>query len=293
MRAWLASEKPLMDEIRTIGLMPEQSIEGIDIHRWAFIPARTYKSCADALLMEARLAAEEGDAARAMESVRAANGIASHLGNVETPSLLAVTVQILVQLQTQKYAFSEIMPALPAGQLDPAAWEKALNPTVSPPGEFARIMKGEWNVTAREYLLPMLADMDDPKYPPDPEALLDFFSGGFLDIVREHEGRPQSDLPSIQVSSVFPDNSHLSRQSRQLTEMLFVGARAWRKGWDRAQSVTAMTQAAFAIMKGQPAPNDPIYGQPYLWDPATRTLSPPNTEVFKELDLKPITVPKP
>jgi hypothetical protein len=292
-RRWLAGEKLLMDEIRAIGLMTEQSTAGIEIDRWAFISARLAKSCTDALLMEARLAAEEGDVARALESVQAANGLANHIGNVESPSLLAVTVQILVQMQTQKYALTEIIPALPAGKLDPAAWENVLNPVASPPGEFARIMKGEWNAVVREYLLPMVCDTEDPKYPPDPEALLDFYSGGFLDVVQDHEGRPLSDLPSIQVSSVFPDNSHLSRQSRQLTEMLFIGARAWRKGWDRTQSAAAMTQAAFAIMKGQPLPNDPIYGQPYRWNPATRELSPPDSPAFKELELKPITVPKP
>ena len=291
-KAWLAREKPLMDEIRTIGLMPEQSIEGIDIDRWSFFSARFAKNCAEALLMEARLAADEGNPAAALDSIQAANGIAAHLANVEAPTMLAATVQILIQLQTQKYAFSEIMPALPAGQLDPAAWENALNPTVSPPGEFARIMKGEWNVTARNYLLPMLADTEDPKYPPDPEALLDHYAGFFLNVVQNHEGHPVKDLPDITVGD-FPDGSYLSRQSRQITMDLGIGSRAWRKGWERAQSVSAMNQAAFAILKGQPIPNDPIYGQPYVWDSATRVLSAPQSEAFKDLDIKPITVPKP
>ena len=290
-KAWLAREKPLMDEIRAIGLMPEQSIADIDVHRWAFFSARLAKNCAEALQMEARLAAGEGNAAAALESIQAANGIAAHLANVETPTLLAVTVQVLIQLQTQKYAFSEIMPALPAGQLDPAAWEKALNPNVSPPGEFARIMKGEWNVTAREYLLPMLVDTEDPKYPPDPEALLDHYAGFFLNVVQDHEGRPLEELPDIPVVD-FPDGDHLSRQSRQVTIDLGLGSRAWRKGWERAQSVSAMNQAAFAILKGQPVPNDPIYGQPYVWDPANRKLSPPHGEAFKDMEIKPITMPK-
>ncbi|MEY4569546.1 MAG: hypothetical protein RLZZ398_985 [Verrucomicrobiota bacterium] len=33
-----------------------------------------------------------------------------------------------------------------------------------------------------------------------------------------------------------------------------------------------MNQAAFAIMKNQPIPKDPIYGQDYRWDPATRPI---------------------
>ena len=136
-KAWLGQLKPLVDEIRAIGLMPEQSIEGIDVHRWAFINARLVKVGSEALLIEARLAAENGEVAAALEAIQASNGLAAHMANVETPSLLAITVQILVNMQTQRYAFAEIMPALPPGGLDPVAWEKALNPTVPRPDEFA------------------------------------------------------------------------------------------------------------------------------------------------------------
>jgi hypothetical protein len=291
-KAWLAQQKPMMDEIRAIGLMPEQSIEGIDIHRFAFTGARLAKECSEALLMEARLGAENDDAAAALESIQASNGLAAHFANVETPSLLAITVQILLQMQTQKYVLEEVMPALSPGQLDPAAWENVLNPTVPGPGEYARIMKGEWSVISREYLLPMLVDTEELNGPPDPDAFLDVYAGYFINVVREHEGRSVTDWPNIPESEI-PDISHLSRRSQKLIETFFIGQRQWQNGTQRAQSTFAMTQAAFAIMKGQPAPNDPIYGQPYLWDPVTRTLSPPNTEVFKELDLKPITVPKP
>ena len=250
------------------------------------------KTCSEALLLDARLAAEEGDAAAALESVQASNGLAAHFANVETPSLLAITVQIILQMQTQKYVLEEIMPALPPGQLDPAAWEKALNPTVPGPDEYARIMKGEWSVISREYLLPMLVDTDELNGPPDPDAFLDVYAGYFIDVVRQHEGRSVPDWPNIPESDI-PDISHLSRRSQKLLENFFIGQRQWQNGMQRSVSAAAMTQAAFAIMKGQPVPNDPIYGQPYIWDSASRKLSPPNTEVFQKLDLKPITVPKP
>ncbi len=291
-KAWLAREKSLMDEIRAIGLMPEQSIEGIDIHRFAFASARLAKTCSEALLLDARLAAEEGNVAAALESVQAANGIAAHFANVETPSLLAITVQILLKMQTQKYALTEVMPALPAGQLDPAVWEQVLNPKVPEPAEYARVMRGEWSVITREYLLPVLLDPGELKTPPDPDALLDVYSGYFINIVQDHEGRAIPDWPHIPASEI-PDISHLSRRSQKVLENFFIGERGWRKGMERSLSASAMTQAAFAIMKGQPLPNDPIYGQPYGWDPATRILSAPTSEDFKKLDLKPITVPKP
>ncbi len=46
-------------------------------------------------------------------------------------------------------------------------------------------------------------------------------------------------------------------------------------------------------MNHRPIPQDPIYGQNYLWDPVSRTLSAPVGDAFSKLDLKPITVPKP
>lgn len=52
-----------------------------------------------------------------------------------------------------------------------------------------------------------------------------------------------------------------------------------------------MTQAAFAIMKGEPLPLDPLSGQPYQWDEATRVLAVPNKSEFKER-ATPIIVPQ-
>lgn len=292
-KAWLAGEKELLDEVRTIGLLTDQSINGIEVDRYAFLPARLAKSCSEMLLMDARLAAEEGNVEGALASAQAASGLAGHFGNVETPSLLSVTVQILIQLQVQNYTMAHIMPTLPAGRLDPVAWEQAVNPQVHPPAEFARVMRGEWNVTAREYLLPMLSDTADPKYPADPEALIDYHAGGFLEVIGDHDSPSPADWNAINHSGIVADNSHLSRDSRELTEMLFVGTQAWSKGMIRAQNQSAMTQAAFAIMQGQPVPNDPIHGLLYRWDPSTRTLSPPDDPAFAEMNLQPLIVPSP
>jgi hypothetical protein len=289
-REELLKEKPLMDEIRRIGLMPERSIKGIDILRWGHTSARFYKGCADVLLAEARLAAEEGNSAAALESIRAANGIAAHLGEIETPSLLATTVQVLIHLGVQKQAFATIIPSLPSGSVDVAAWKAAVVSPIAGPDEFARILKGEWSVTTRQFLAPMLMDTEDPHYPRDPGDLLDAHAGFFLQASRDHEGRPISDLHRLPVIQQI-ESSHLSYESRRMVAELSIGAGAWRKGWERKQSVTSMAHAAFAIMGGEPVPRDPVFGLPYVWDPATRTLSPPDSPEFKEMEIKPIVVP--
>lgn len=75
--------------------------------------------------------------------------------------------------------------------------------------------------------------------------------------------------------------------------MLFLRERAWSKVLLRAQSATALNQAAFAVMKRDPLPLAPIPGLPCHCPPATRTLSTPNSPAFEEMALKPVTVPRP
>jgi hypothetical protein len=288
-RSWLAKEKALLDEVRSIGLMPEHSISGIDIGRWRMMYARPVIRSAEALLWEARLAVEDGNLSGALESVRAARGLARQL---ETTSLIAATVQILAEMQVQGYTLSEILPAVPAEQFDPTAWEAAMDAQVSPPSAFGRLMTGEWNVASQVFVMPMLADTNDPKYPSDPEALVDHLANSQLAIIQEYDSDSPSDW-ATEAAPVVLNNSHLTRDSRELTESLFVESRAWSRGFLRAQHMNAMTQAAFAIMKGEPIPNDPIHGLPYQWDPATRLLSPPDSPLFTEMHVGPITVPEP
>lgn len=288
--AWLAKEKPRVDEIRAIAQMPEASVNGIPVERWAFIDARLARSCAQALIIEARAAADRGDVATALQTVRAVKGFSDHFTEIETPTLLGATVQILLQRDLESRVLSEIIPALPADRINPAEWESALNPTVNAPIEFARLMKGEWSASSRQFLLPMLLDAEDPKCPPDSGELLDAYSMWFVEIARTHNPAPLTDLPTLSLP-IAPNTRHLSRGSRQIVEVLAVGASAWRKGWQRTQSASALTQAAFAIMKGQPIPKDPIYGKDYSWDPATRQLSMPAGPEFDAMEIKPIIVP--
>ena len=244
------------------------------------------------LLLDAHLAGEQGDIARALESVHAANGIARHLGDGETPSAPVTLVKMIIRERIRTYTVNEIMPAVPQGQIDPAAWEHAVNPIVPTPDEFARIMKAEWHVAPREWLLPAIADVEDPKYPPDPEGLLDFSAGIILDAVTAYEGRLLADIPTISIIE-FPDDRHLSHKSRERSKALSEGMPSWRNRWERSVAATAMTQAAFDIMNGKPVPPDPIHGLAYRWDPARRELSAPDDPAFKEFRLKPLIVPNP
>lgn len=290
--AFLDDEKATIAKIRAIGLMPERSSHGIDVGRYVFTSARLAKNFAEALMLDARLAADRGDAATALESIRAAKGLGDHLHLIETPTLLAATIQIIVQTSLEEFVLTEIIPALSGGKVDPGAWENVLRPGASPPAEFARLMKGEWSVTVRYFLIPHLLNGEIAL---DPEAsgdFLDAHAATFAEIVRSHEYAELSDLPKLDMPPE-PDLTHLPDIAQELLEIFQIGIGAWRKGWDRAQSASARTQAAFAILKGLPVPKDRIYSLDYRWDPATRELAMPAGAQFDEMGIEPIIVPIP
>jgi hypothetical protein len=141
-REWLAANAALMAEVRAIAALEESSTIGIPVDRYHFIQARMGKEIADALMVEARLAAESGDVSAAMESVRAIQGMNRHFTEVESPTLLAGTVSILTRLNLEKRFFSDILPSLPEGSRDIDAWEALVNPQMHSPAEYARLMKG-------------------------------------------------------------------------------------------------------------------------------------------------------
>lgn len=290
-RAWLAKEKPFLDELRSIGMLPDRSVAGIDVHRYGFINMRLAKECGEMLMLEACLAAEEGNTTAALEAVQAAKGLADHMGKIETPSLIAVTLQLLLEFQVRSYTVAYVIPSLPEGQFDPAAWEQAIHTDPGPPADFVRIIKGEWNVSAQEFLLPILSDLEDPKYPKDPEAAIDYNASNAIELMKAYEGKASlRDWDSVTPPPLM-DMSHLTQSSRDVAEMMGVGWRAWSDGLERSQHSVGMTRAAFAIMKGETLPVDPVRGLPYVWNPATRELSLPADPSFSSVKLKPVIVP--
>lgn len=82
---------------------------------------------------------------------------------------------------------------------------------------------------------------------------------------------------------------HLSRRSR---DQQLINHGDPRAIFLRHQEATGLTQAAFVIMNGQPLPLDPVYGQPYKWDPVKRELSLPDVPKRLEYKIKPVKVPK-
>jgi hypothetical protein len=291
-QTWLDANRAVIEEIRAIGLMPESSGLGLPPGALASVSFSLSLDSAKALLMDARLAAEQGDIHRALESVHAASGLAGHLRNSEAPTFMASMIAANLQRQIEIYAISNILPALPAGKVDIIAWENAVNPRLQQPADFARIVRGEWNLGMAYELLPALADSASPGTPSDPEYLAEAYTRHMNAAAKQADGLTLSDLPSHPLPAT--PVGHLSRRSQEIASSIGLagGVYPYRNYWERNQASTGLAIAAFAILKGQPIPNDPIYGVPYLWDPATRRLSLPDISPYKKNGIRPIIVPK-
>ena len=289
-RDWLANEPALFNEIRIIGLLPTESAKGISVDQWALLNMELYRASTVALMIDARIAAEDGDIARAMESIRAANGLADHLQNVETPiyfdSILVAKIRSEVQLRT----ITEVIPALPEGSVDLEAWEDAVNPVQDSPADLARLLKGEWTVGLQREILPVLADLEDPKSPPDAEDYIDVVTEAYRRAIHATENLSLEDMGSTPPPAP-PSMEDLSLESRQFLGNINEFPNTIRTTWMRNLSISARYQAAFAIMQGEEVPNDPIYGLPYVWDTNTRELSYPDAEPFRNLPKRRLIVP--
>lgn len=283
-KTWMDANRPLMDELRAIGLMTDRSVKGIDLRNMSSVYG---EYLATTMLLNARLAAESGDLAGCMEMIRATNGMADHFQQSDRPLIADDFASTGIRSLIQDYVFTDILPSIPSGQVNPTDWEQLLNPTVREPAALANMLKATWNSITPDEVLAALADSTNPDLPSDPEALAEAYTRHLLAVIQYYEKLALGELPSTNLPEI--DTSGLSWRSRKIAN--YLGKIGDLQGyWKRTQHQTGMIQAAFAILKGQPVPNDPIYGKPYSWNPETRQLGMPEGPKFSKF--RPLTLPK-
>lgn len=287
-KTWVDANRARIDEFRAIGLMPGRSAQGVTPDERAGMNPHFTTEATQALMLDARAAVADGDLARAMESIRAANGLADHLSGNGESTYHETLMGGNLRSQIQRYVISGLLPSLSPGQRDIAAWQELLNPTVRQPSDFARTIRGEWNVTMSRDLLPALSDSVGS--PPDADYLAESYTQHYQELARQADGMTLADYANG--PQVKTDLGHLSRESREAAQFYGLGNPDLRSAFLRQQEGTGLTLAVFAIMNGQPIPLDPVYGLPYKWDPVKRELSlpdPPTGRIYKP---KPVKVPK-
>lgn len=283
-RAWLEANRGLVDEIRRISQLPGSSTAGLGAESLFML-----RDCGTALLIEARLAAESGDAQAALAAVQAANRLSNLLVESDAPYLIHELVGSVIREQTRNCVLQAILPTLAAQQpqnLD--AWAAVFQTQPRNPADLSTLMKGEWNGMMQYYILPALADPSESLNPADADLFVESYTRYIADQAKQLETSSNGDLSSQSWKPL--DTSQLSWRSQQLGKD--VSNVDYRNHWIRGQLRAGLTQAAFDILQGKPVPNDPIFGQPYQWNPETRELTMPKVPELAKTKFKPIKLPK-
>lgn len=280
MKAFLDKNKDLLEAITRIGLLPSQSAAGIDVDRWSFVGARFTKQCSDLLLADARLAAGAGDLDLALKRVKAVSGLANHYDQVEAPTLLMATISILVRLNMQDQLMKHFLPALNGNTDEISRWREVVRSPNMEPAGYARFLRGEGWVSLGAMVIPLVNTTNSSPsqdHIPDPDAFFDAYAQSYIESSKKAQSLSldeffidESDDPGLPI-----DVSHLSRQAQSLLEVNRSGTSSWAKGWARSVSISALTDAALAIMQGDEIPLEPFTGQPYIYDPFARTVQSP------------------
>jgi hypothetical protein len=287
--AWMNEHAGLIAEIMEIGLAPDQSAKGIGFPKDGFFPARLAKEAADLLLMRARLEAERGSTEASLQSLQATMGLANHLDQIETPSLLHATVSILLRLNASRQFFENVLPALSGDSSDLSAWQQNFGATSSSE-EFGRLLIGEWHTGTRQTaLLGMVSGEDEWKDVSDPEAFLDRWADWVEAQVR---GCDRTDLGHLSdtLGGIHAEADGISAHSSAMLELVETGLTAWSRGWTRSQIVWQQQNAAFAYLEGEPLPNEPVTGKPFVWDEASQSIRIPEDERLKDIEVKPLVI---
>ncbi len=282
----LAAHTELVSEITAIAALPHGTCIHLPEELDSYIHVRQMLECAGILLAKARLAAEAGDEGRALLHVAAARRLASHVWEIEVPSLLPTTGVILIDRRIDESILTELLPALGPGA-DPALWRDALGDRRWSAAEFARVIRGEWHAMAENHLLPAVVHKNYRNRPPDGERLARFTAFQYGTLIEQLRESPLSALHEGLDFATPPPALKLSSESRELLDALHIGADSWGKGFVRMAVLSARTRAILQLLEHERRgehfdgelpegfPVDPLTGRSFVFDPEDRTLSLP------------------
>ena len=276
---WLENNQGLMDRILAVAEAPDRSVSGLAHHDISFIEARPAVQIADLLMLEARLSLKHGDPGRSMRNYKAAMNLAEHFDGTETPSLFSKTVAIILRKNTHEHFVREVLPTISNNPDSLADWRIAVRHDEEFSDSLKTLRTGEWHISTRSMILPGLVSdgatlgESDMKIP-DPQALLDVLA----ESLRSGFSQLSENASSESIAQAFTldlPNASLSQQANELASICEIGFKPWLHGLNRNRTSLAMTDALIAIALNEKPVVDPVSGEPFRWDPDTRTLHPP------------------
>jgi hypothetical protein len=296
----LGDHAETVETVVRIAAMEDRSSAGMPDSYVGFVSGRAMKAASQILLTNARLAAETGDEGEALRQVALAQNLASHLHQLESPTLLSQTLVIMMELNIQSEMMNHLLPALGPGA-DLARWISASHNRSYDGPSYARVMRGEWHAAMEFYLFPVLINKGHPDHPPDATKLARLLGSTFAHRISQIEQMSLADL--LDSGDLRPSGGldKLSTESREIIDIFYVGSAAWSRGYVRSASVIAANRAAMELLElendGETlsaetlsrVTRDPLTGQPFEFDPDSRTVS--LTVERDELKFDPVKLP--
>lgn len=294
-RAFLAKYPAFVAEAKRIALLPAQSSTLSAEDYTGFFEARSAKSLHDVFLLQARMAAESGDEPAALESARHAMQIRDHLHDLEAPSFLTETVVILMDLGRMKWVTDVILPKL-GSTVNLAAWRELMGGENHAPARLVKVVRGEWHTSADHLFLPIaLADHHHGNLE-DPEETAHVWSARTARRIAELESKPAIGFRDLNGSGGKSDSAALSKEGKEIVDVLDSGQPPWNKAVVRAAVIAAQHRAMLDLLNherdGRPIPEmlDPVSGQPFRFDASTRMIHAPEWDGAPE-DVAPVQLP--
>ena len=280
----LSQNAATVARIEAIAALTQRSTANMPDDYHGFIEARPMKFAAEVLLLKARLAAEARDEPEAQRLTKAAFNLATHLRQVETPSLLGETVVLLLDRAIADSTFQHVLPAL-GREANLAQWKEILRPRSYTSGDFAHVMGGEWDNTTRHFLFPVLVDPSNRNRPKDADELAKTMTSHYHALITRMSRMSLAAMRTDPGLATPDELKNFSAKSREIYKTLTMGSASWSKGYLSAAVNMAQYQAALDLLirekAGSPltrdsaaeVSRDPLAEKPFDFDPVTRMLT--------------------
>ena len=283
MRAALAENAELIARIESIAALPDRSSANMPKSYSGYYPSEQLKACVDILLAKARLAAEAKDETEALRMVTATRTLISHQMLVEAPTFFGSVSASLIDLQVQDATFEKLLPAL-GRDADFPKWRAvfSLRPDQAT-DDFARMLRGEWNLTMNLFLSAAIVEWDTKGSPQKTDAGIRALASQYAYWIHQLPGKG----PSVLLSLPTPPSpgSRFPSELREIIDSTRVGSEGMAKGYARIACLRVMTLAALDLLileksgttlttdsASQVAP-EPLTGDAFFYDPITRILT--------------------
>lgn len=259
---------------RIAALSGRSSVRQDKIHS-ELLPSLEVKTMGDYLVLNARLAAFEGNEAESFRFFSLAVNLAEHLGDIESPNFLSETVRILQRRGMRGELFTRILPSIGKSAIL-EKWNSVLAPQNDIPQRYAHLLRGEWSYFNEKSTHLLFGEMPDPEQTAITYARWVEASADKLGKMNLAQWGAAKDLPQA------PFTKELSKEGVALIDEL-KEASIWRKGALRSAVMEHHYAAAMDLLireqKGEDLslltetflPN-PYTGKPFGFNPATRTL---------------------